>query len=413
MPLIRPFTGLRPAAGRVAEVIAPPYDVLSSEEARARAAGKPWSFLHISKPEIDLPPGTDPYSPPVYAKARENLDLMIGKGVLARDAAPCYYAYRLVMGGHAQTGLVAAASVAEYDVNRIRKHEHTQADKENDRVRQIDVLNAQTGPVMVAHPDAPEVDGILARCTAGAPDADATADGGVRHSLWLIRDAAAQAQLTRTFDAMPAIYIADGHHRSAAASRVAAARRAANPRHTGEESYNYFLTVIFPHRQMQILDYNRVVSGLNGMDAAAFLERVRKSFSVEASRGPAKPAKRGEFGLYLAGQWYRLTILPGLIPADDPVARLDARLLSDHLLAPILNIQDARGDKRIEYVGGIRGLGELEKRVASGEMTAAFALYPTSMEDTMAVAEARKIMPTKSTWFEPKLADGLVSHVLD
>lgn len=413
MHLIRPFAGLRPAPGRAAEVIAPPYDVLSSGEARARAAGKPWSFLHISKPEIDLPPGTDPYSPQVYAKAKENLDLMVGKGILARDPAPCYYAYRLVMGGHTQTGLIAAASVAEYDVNRIRKHEHTQADKENDRVRQIDVLNAQTGPVMVAYPDAKEVDGILASCSAGAPDADATADGGVRHSLWVIRDAGIQARLTKAFDAMPAIYIADGHHRSAAASRVAAERRAANAGHTGEESYNYFLTVIFPHRQMQILDYNRVIADLNGMDAATFPERVRKNFSVEASRGPAKPARRGEFGLYLAGQWYRLTIRRELIPADDPVARLDARLLSDHLLAPILGIQDARGDKRIEYVGGIRGLAELERRVNSGEMAAAFALYPTSMEDTMAVAEARRIMPTKSTWFEPKLADGLVSHVLD
>src|SRR5688500_1163698 len=413
MGLIRPFTGLRPAPGRAAEVIAPPYDVLSSEEARARAVGKPWSFLHISKPEIDLPAGTDPYSPQVYAKARENLDLMTGKGVLARDPAPCYYVYRLVMGKHTQTGLVAAASVAEYDVNRVRKHEHTQADKENDRVRQIDTLNAQTGPVMVAYPAAKEVDDILARCAAGAPDADATGDGGIRHSLWVVRDPQVQASITRAFDAMPAIYIADGHHRSAAASRVAAARRAANPRHTGDESYNYFLTVIFPHHQMQILDYNRVVADLNGMDAPKFLERVRKHFSVEATRGQAKAAKRGEFGLYLAGQWYRLAIRPDLIPADDPVARLDARLLSDHLLAPILGIQDARGDKRIDYVGGIRGLAELEKRVGSDGMAAAFALYPTSMEDTMAVAEARKIMPTKSTWFEPKLADGLVSHVLD
>ena len=413
MPLIRPFTGLRPAPGRAAEVIAPPYDVLSSEEARARAAGKPWSFLHISKPEIDLPPGTDPYSPQVYAKARENLDLMTRKGVLARDPAPCYYVYRLVMGKHTQTGLVAAASVAEYDVNRVRKHEHTQADKENDRVKQIDVLNAQTGPVMVAYPDSKVVNDLLARASAGAPDVDATADGGVRHSLWVIRDAKFQKRLTDAFDAMPAIYIADGHHRSAAASRVAAARRATNPRHTGDESYNYFLTVNFPHRQMQILDYNRVVADLNGMDSQALLERVQENFSVEATRGQAKPAKLGEFGLYLPGQWYRLAIRPDLVPADDPVARLDARLLSDHLLAPVLGIQDARGDKRIDYVGGIRGLEELEKRVNSGEMAAAFALYPTSMEDTMAVAEARKIMPTKSTWFEPKLADGLVSHVLD
>ena len=413
MHLIRPFAGLRPAADRAAEVIAPPYDVLSTDEARTRAAGKPWSFLHISKPEIDLPTGTDPYAPQVYAKAAANLDLMVRKGILARDPAPCYYAYRLIMGNHTQTGLVAAASLAEYDTNRIRKHEHTQTDKENDRVRQIDALNAQTGPVMVAYPHAREVDNILARCSAGAPDADASADGGVRHSLWVVRDAEIQAQLTRAFDAMPALYIADGHHRSAAASRVAAARRTADPRHSGEENYNYFLVVIFPHHQLQILDYNRVVAGLNGMDAEAFLARVRENFSVEKSPQPVMPAKPAEFGLYLAGQWYRLAIRRELIPANDPVARLDASLLSDHLIGPILDIKDLRRDKRIEYVGGIRGLAALEKRVDSGEMTAAFALHPTRMEDMMAVAEAGKVMPTKSTWFEPKLADGLVSHVLD
>src|SRR5262245_35788112 len=324
MPLIRPFAGLRPASGRAVEVIAPPYDVLSSDEARTRAAGKPWSFLHVSKPEIDLPVGTDPYAPEVYAKAAENLSAMSNKGILARDVAPSYYTYRLIMGKHTQTGLVAAGSVAEYDINRIRKHEHTQTDKENDRVRQIDALNAQTGPVMVAYPNAPDVDDLLARCSAGAPDADATADDGVRHSLWLVRDAGIQVQLTRAFDRMPAIYIADGHHRSAAASRVAAARRAANPHHTGEEAYNYFLVVIFPHHQMQILDYNRVVTDLNGMDTAAFLARLRGSFSVEPSPTQVKPARAGEFGLYLPGRWYRLAIQRQLVPANDPVARHDA-----------------------------------------------------------------------------------------
>jgi uncharacterized protein (DUF1015 family) len=411
--LIRPFAGLRPAPGRAAEVIAPPYDVLSSDEARTRAAGKPWSFLHISKPEIDLPAGTDPYAPEVYAKAAESLGLMLRKGILTRDSVRCYYAYRLIMGEHTQTGLVAAASVADYDTNRIRKHEHTQTDKENDRVRQIDALNAHTGPVMLAYPKAREVDEILAGCSAGAPDADATADDGVRHSLWVVRDAEMQAPLTRAFDAMPALYIADGHHRSAAASRVAAARRAANPRHTGEENYNYFLAVIFPHHQMQILDYNRVVADLNGMDAATFLARVRENFSVEVSPVPVKPARPAEFGLYLAGRWYRLAIHRELIPVNDPVARLDARLLSDHLLGPVLGIKDLRRDQRIDYVGGIRGLTELQRRVNSGGMAAAFALHPTRMEDMMAVAEAGKVMPTKSTWFEPKLADGLVSHVLD
>ncbi len=412
MHLIRPFAGLRPASGRAAEVIAPPYDVLSTDEARARAAGKPWSFLRISKPEIDLPVGTDPYSPQVYAKAAENLGLMSSAGILARDPAPCYYVYRLIMGEHTQLGLVAAASVADYDTNRIRKHEFTQVDKENDRVRQIEALNAQTGPVMVAYPNAPEVDDILARCSAGAPDADATADHGIRHTLWVVRDAAIQARLTLAFDTMPALYIADGHHRSAAASRVAAARRSANPRHTGEENYNYFLTVIFPHHQMQILAYNRVVADLNGMDAATFLARVRESFSVATSPVAVIPGP-AEFGLYLPGQWYRLAIRPELIPVADPVARLDVSLLSDRLLGPVLGIKDLRRDKRIDYVGGIRGPQELEQRVNSGGMAAAFALYPTRMADLMAVAESGEVMPTKSTWFEPKLADGLVSHVLD
>jgi uncharacterized protein (DUF1015 family) len=414
MHLIRPFAGLRPTSGRAAEVIAPPYDVLSTDEARTRASGRPWSFLHISRPEIDLPvTETNSYAPQVYAKAAENLGFMLREGILARDPARCYYVYRLVMGGHAQTGLVAAASVADYDANRIRKHEFTQPDKESDRVRQIEALNAQTGPVLLAYPKAHEIDDILARSSTGAPDADVIAEDGICHTLWVVRDAEIQSRLTLAFDALPALYIADGHHRSAAASRVAAARRAVNPRHTGEENYNYFLAVIFPHHEMQILAYNRVVSDLNGMDAAAFLARVRENFSVERSPTPVQPAKQAEFGLYLAGQWHRLEIHREMIPRNDPVARLDVSLLSKYLLGPILGITDLRRDKRIDYVGGIRGLAELEKRVNNGGMAAAFALHPTSMEELMAVAEAGEVMPTKSTWFEPKLADGLVSHVLD
>ncbi|MBK9160386.1 MAG: DUF1015 domain-containing protein [Nitrosomonadales bacterium] len=413
MSLIRPFTALRPAPSRAAEVAAPPYDVLSTEEARARADGKPWSFLHISKPEIDLPVGTDPYAPEVYAKAAENLGRMLAEGVLARDTTPCYYAYRLVMGDHIQTGLVAAASVADYDTNRIRKHEFTRPDKEDDRVRQIDALNAQTGPVLLAYPDAPQVDAILKAVSGDTPDADVRADDGIRHSLWVIRDAAAIRQLTESFDAMHAIYIADGHHRSAAASRVAAARRAANPAHNGEESYNYFLSVIFPHHEMKIFDYNRVMVDLNGMDTAAFLQRIGENFSVQPSGEQVKPAQPGEFGMYLPGQWYRLNIRADLIPAGDPVASLDVSLLQNHLIAPVLGISDPRRDKRIDFVGGIRGLAELEKRVNSGEMAVAFSMFATRMEDLMAVADANEVMPPKSTWFEPKLADGMASHVLD
>jgi uncharacterized protein (DUF1015 family) len=411
--LVQPFAGLRPAPERAAEVAAPPYDVLSSAEARARAAGKPWSFLHISKPEIDLPEGIDVHSPPVYARAAENLQRMIASGVLRRDVAPCYYVWRLVMGDHAQTGLVAAASVADYDANRIRKHEFTRPDKEDDRVRQIEATNAQTGPVLLAYPPAPQVDAMLAQASSGAPDADITADTGVRHTLWCIRDRDTMTRITAAFDALPALYIADGHHRSAAASRVAAARRAANPRHTGRESYNQFLTVAFPHHQMRILDYNRVVTDLSGLTEGQFLARVRENYSVEPSAGQVRPSRHGEVGLHVGGKWYRLQIRPQLAAVRDPVARLDVSLLSDHLLGPVLGIHDLRLDQRIDFVGGIRGLDELEKRLASGEMAAAFALRPTSLEDLMAVADASQIMPPKSTWFEPKLADGLVSHVLD
>jgi len=410
MNLIQPFAALRPASGRANDVVAPPYDVLSTAEARERVGGRPWSFLHISKPEIDLPADTNPYAPEVYAKGAENLHKLIESGVLVRDPADCYYAYRIVMGSHSQTGIVAAASVADYDTNRIRKHEFTRPDKEDDRVRQIDALDAQTGPVLLAYPAAPEIDALLAAASSGAADSDAELDG-VRHSLWVIRDPAIQARITAAFNAMPALYIADGHHRSASASRIAAARRAANPGHSGSEPYNFFLSVIFPAHEMRIMDYNRVITDLNGLAAEAFLERVGAAFNVEAAASAVKPERPGSFGLYLAGKWYRLSIRPELIPAD-PVGRLDVSLLQNNLIAPILGISDPRRDKRIDFVGGIRGLAELEKRVNSGEMALAFALHPTRMEDLMAVADANEVMPPKSTWFEPKLADGLASHVL-
>ena len=410
MNLIQPFAALRPAPGRADDVVAPPYDVLSTNEARERTSGRPWSFLHISKPEIDLSADTDPYAPAVYAKGAENLQNMIKAGVLIQDAAPCYYAYRIVMGEHSQTGIVAAASVADYDTNRIRKHEYTRPDKEDDRVRQIDALNVQTGPVLLAYPAAPEIDAILATASSGTPDSDAKLDG-VRHTLWVIRDAAALERITAAFNAMPALYIADGHHRSASASRIAATRRAANPAHTGSEPYNFFLSVIFPAHEMRILDYNRLITDLNGLSAEALLGKLGAAFSVEPAASAVKPDRPGRFGLYLAGQWYRLDIRPDLIPAD-PVGRLDVSLLQNNLIAPLLGITDPRRDKRIDFVGGIRGLAELEKRVNSGEMALALAFHPTRMEDLMAVADANEVMPPKSTWFEPKLADGLASHML-
>ena len=413
MSLIRPFTGLRPASGRAADVTAPPYDVLSTEEARARAQGRPWSFLHVSKPEIDLPAGTDPYSAAVYARGRENFDRMLGDGVLQRDPGAYYYVYRLVMGAHRQPGIGPAASLPDYDSNRTRKHEFTRPDKEDDRVRQIEALNAQTGPVFLTYRRSSAVDAIMDQVALAAPEVDVTADDGVRHTLWAMRDRKQIDAITGLFDAMDCLYIADGHHRSAAASRVAAARRAGNPRHGGEESYNYFLSVIFPDNQMQILDYNRVVRDLNGLDRDTYLAKLDGAFTVSAQDVAVKPSKAGEFGLYLKGHWYRLHIRPERVPARDPVKRLDVSLLQDNLLAPILGIGDPRRDKRIDFVGGIRGLKELERRVDSGEMAAAFSTFPTSIPDMMAVADAGEVMPPKSTWFEPKLADGLVSHVLD
>jgi uncharacterized protein (DUF1015 family) len=405
MTLISPFPGLRPASGRADEVVAPPYDVLNSDEARERATGRPWSFLHISRAEIDLPPGTGQYDPAVYERAADNLGRMLEEGVLVRDAQPCYYVYRLRMGEHAQTGLVAAASIHAYDTNRIRRHEFTRPDKEDDRVRQIEALNAQTGPVLLACKSDVAVNSILAQVTAGAPDVDLVADDGIAHSLWVVQDARLINDITRRFDAMAALYIADGHHRSAAASRVAAQRGI-------EGDAGVFLTVIFPHDQMLILDYNRIVRDLCGQSPEAFLARVSERFRVSPSATPVSPAGPGSFGMYMAGQWYVLTIAPQYVPAD-PVGRLDVSVLADNLLAPLLGIDDPRRDSRIDFVGGIRGLQALEQRVDSGEMAVAFSMYPTQMEDLMAVADAGEVMPPKSTWFEPKLADGLVSLVID
>ncbi len=412
MTIIAPFRGLRPAPGREADVCAPPYDVLNSAEARQRAAGKPWSFLHVSKPEIDLPEDIDPYDDAVYAKAAENFQRMIDEGVLIREEKPVYFVYRLIWGDHVQTGLIAGASVADYDSNRIRKHEHTRPVKENDRVRQVEAVNAHTGPVMLASPDSDEIERLLARASEGAPELDVTADDGIRHSIWVVRDEDLIRKLTEAFEALPALYIADGHHRSAAASRVCAKRAEAEPDNM-EAPWRRFLSVIFPARQMKILDYNRVVRDLNGMSETEFLDAVREVFRVTESPEPVKPEKPGVFGMYVGGRWYRLEAPEGLIDENDPLARLDVSILQDNLLAPVLGIEDPRTSERIDFVGGMRGLRELERRVDSGEMAVAFSLHPTSMDDLMRVADAGEVMPAKSTWFEPKLADGLVSLPLD
>ena len=407
MPLIRPFAGLRPVPERAEEVVAPPYDVLNSAEAKQRADGRPWSFLHISKAEIDLPEGTDPYDASVYAKSAENLQKMLDEGILIREDKDCYYVYRLIMDGHTQVGLVAAASVADYDTNRVRKHEFTRPAKEDDRVRQIEALNTQTGPVLLAYRSEAKIDAILQQTTETTPLVDVTADDGVQHTFWVINDDETIQEISDGFEAMDAIYIADGHHRSASASRIAKTKGG-----DGKQNSDYFLSVIYPHNQMNILDYNRVVKDLNNLDKNEVIAKIAESFDLNAEDSAVSPGKPTEFGMYLDGQWYRLNIHSELV-VDDPVESLDVSLLANNLIEPILGIADQRTDNRIDFIGGIRGLGELEKRVNSGEMAIAFSFYPTSMEALMAVADAGEVMPPKSTWFEPKLADGLVSHVLD
>ncbi|MBE0532858.1 MAG: DUF1015 domain-containing protein [Rhodospirillales bacterium] len=411
LPLLRPFPALRPAPGRAAEVAAPPYDVLDSAEARMMAAGRPWSFLHVSKPEIDLDPGIDVYSAPVYAKAAANFTRMIEQGVLVRDPAPRYYVYRLAMGDHVQTGIVGGASIAAYESGRIRRHELTRPSKEDDRVRQVEAVSAHTGPVMIAHRPNTAIKAVLADQAKGEP-ASSVELAGVHHTLWVVSDAQVVGTLRDAFDGLDALYIADGHHRSNAAVRVAKARRAAGG--TAPDAwYESFLTVVFAADEMRILDYNRVVRDLNGLDAGELLRRVEEHFTVEPTAGEARPRSRREFGMYVAGRWYRLAVRNEPKAGGNAVAGLDISLLTERLLSPVLGIGDPRVDPRIDFVGGIRGLKELAWRVDSGEMAVAFAVYPTSMEDLMAVSDAGQIMPPKSTWFEPKLADGLVSLMLD
>jgi uncharacterized protein (DUF1015 family) len=383
-----------------------PYDVLSSEEARGMADGNPLSFLHVGKPEIDLPPGTDVYSAAVYAKGAENLQRLIADGVLVREPAPALYVYRQRMGDHVQTGVVAGASIDEYEADLIKKHEHTRQAKEDDRTRHIDALNANSGPVFLTYKARPEINAMIRRLTAATPTYDFVAPDGIQHVLWVVADPAERDGLIAAFARVPELYVADGHHRSAAATRIRALRRDANPNHTGDEAYNYFLAVIFPHDQMQILDYNRVVKDLNGRTPEAFLAEVRESFDVTpVDRG--KPDRARCFGMYLGGRWYRLTAKAGSYPTDDPVRSLDVAILQDNLLGPLLGIGDPRKDERIDFVGGIRGLGELER------LAAAFAMHPTSIEQLFAVADAGRVMPPKSTWFEPKLRDGLIVRPLE
>jgi len=404
MATIKPFAALRPTPELAAQICELPYDVMSSAEARALASGNPLSFLHVSKPEIDLPPETDPYAPQVYATGARNFARLRSEGALRLDSQPAFYLYRQIMGQHSQAGLVAVASCDEYAHNIIKKHELTRVDKEDDRVRHIAALNSQTGPVFLTYRAVPAVDEFVAQRMAGRPEVDFTAHDGVRHTSWTIADAAGVAFLEQQFTAVPSLYIADGHHRSAAAARVAHQRQ--NAGQSGR-----FLTVIFPHNQMQILPYNRVLKDLNHLTPAALLAALAQVFSLSPAAQPT-PAGKHELGLYLGGRWQTLRFHPRLTEATDLVGTLDVSLLQQQVLGPVFGIADPRTSKRINFVGGIRGAAELERLVNSGEYACAFTLFPTRIEDLLAIADAGGIMPPKSTWFEPKLRDGMFCHNL-
>jgi uncharacterized protein (DUF1015 family) len=409
LSIVRPFAGLRPPKDKVLKVACPPYDVVNSKEAFAYAEGNPLSFFHVSRPEIDLP-GVDEHAEEVYARGVENLARFKREGTLVRDPKPCFYLYRQKMGTHVQTGLVAGASVDEYQRGIIKKHELTRADKEDDRTKHIDVLDANDEPVFFTYQSQPSMNALVGQLTARPPAYDFTTEDQISHTFWVVEGGSDIAAIEKELRAIPALYIADGHHRSAAASRVRELKKErAGGKHTGQEEYNFFLAVIFPHDQMQIMDYNRVVKDLNGFSADQLKKKIDEKFTWEHT-DVKKPTRLHDFGMYLDGHWHRLTARPGSFNEKDPVASLDVSILQQNLLGPILGIQDPRTDKRIDFVGGIRGTPELEKRVNSGEMKIAFSMFATGIEQLMAIADAGKIMPPKSTWFEPKLRSGLVLH---
>jgi uncharacterized protein (DUF1015 family) len=413
MSTVVPFAALRPLPDVVSRVAALPYDVMNVEEARARAASEPLSFLRVEKSEIDLPDSGGVEDLRIYAKAKENLHRLHAEGVFVRESKPCFYVYRQRMGGRFQTGITAGISVAEYEAGIIKKHEFTRADKERERTLHIDTLCAQTGPVFIAYRGRKDIDAVVAAAMKKAPLYDFTADDGNGHTVWRIDDEKDIAALRAGFAAVDALYIADGHHRCAAAAAVGRKRREANPGHTGKEEYNFTLAVLFPHDQLCILDYNRVVKDLNGMDEAEFLRRVAERFDVHEGFAARTPARSGEFGMFLKGRWRRLVAKPDPKRQDDPIASLDVSILQTDLLEPLLGIQDPRTDKRIDFVGGIRGMDELERLVGSGRFAVAFSLFPASLDELMAVADAGKVMPPKSTWFEPKLRSGIFVHTLE
>jgi uncharacterized protein (DUF1015 family) len=406
--VIRPFRALRPRASRAQAVASVPYDVVNTDEARALAEGNPLSFLHVSRPEIDLPPGTDIHSDAVYRKAVENFESLISNCPLEKEAEPSLYLYRLIMGDHEQVGIVAVCSIDEYDNGIIRKHERTRRDKEDDRTRHMLMLKAQTGPVFLTYRRQPEIDEQVAEAITAEPLFDLTAADGVRHTIWRLDQTDA---LVQGFASVPLLYIADGHHRAASASRARAELKEQSFAHTGKEDYNYFLTVIFPDSQVQILAYNRTVHDLNGLTKEEFLDEIRSQFTINENASP-EPRQRGHWSMYLDGKWYSLQLSPAATQPAGTVASLDVSILQDRLLDPILGIKDVRTDKRIDFIGGLRGTKELERLVNEGKAAVAFSLYPTTVAELLMVSDANEIMPPKSTWFEPKLRDGLLIHTI-
>jgi len=411
MTRVKAFRALRPVAGYADKIADLPYDVMNSDEARMMVKDRPLSFLHVDKAEIDLDPGVNIYDDSVYEKAKLNFRQLRTSGKMQKDESEFYYIYQLTMDGRSQTGIVACPSVDDYLANTIKKHELTRADKEADRIRHVDILDANTGPIFLAHRPDKNLSAITSAWMKGHEPFFSFVQGNVKHSGWVVDKAETITTIASCFKDIPALYIADGHHRCASAVKVAQKRREANSGYSGNEEFNYFLAVIFPSDELTIFDYNRLIKDLNGLTEDEFLEKVRVSFDVEKVSSAVKPQTKHEFGLFLKNTWYRLKAKDSIWDESDPVERLDVSILQNCLLKPVLGIDDPRTDKRIDFVGGIRGLGELERRVNS-DMAAAFSMYPTTLDDLMAIADAGKIMPPKSTWFEPKLLSGLFIHDL-
>ncbi len=402
--IVTPFRGLRPRADLVDRLPSVPYDVIDADEARELAGAEPYSFLHVIRSEVDLEPGVDPHDPRVYERAASNLRRMIDDGWLVRDEQPAFYVYRLTVGDHVQTGVVAGSAVSDYLAGSIKKHEHTRPDKEDDRVRLVEAIGAHPGPVFLTYRSLPELNATVTGVVADPPHTAVTAPDGVLHELWVVDDPTRRERIGQLFAKVPASYVADGHHRAAAAARVAASRGGGGS----------FLTVLFPSDQLRVLDYNRVARDLNGLEPREFVARLgRVGFDVESGHRARRPPRARCCGMYLGGTWSLLTARTALVPSDDPLARLDVSILNDHLLGPVLGIGNPRTDTRIDFVGGSRGMDELERRVGSGDWAVAFAMWPTSLDEVMQIADIGQVMPPKSTWFEPKLRPGLVVLPLD